>query len=67
MQEQLTGFDGIDMDFRGRSGDEVGCLNLQISVINEEHAYGVNKTGAQPKILTLGCQSLLVPLSGAIL
>ena len=67
MQEQVTGFDGIDMDFRGRSGDEVGCFNLQIAVINEEYPYGVNKPGAQLKILSLGCQTLLVPLAGAIL
>ena len=67
MQEHVSDFDGIDVYFRGGSGDKVWCFNLQIAVINEEHPYGVNKPGAQPEILTLGCQSLPVPLAGAIL
>jgi len=67
MQKHVTDFDGVNVDFRGRSGDKVWCFNLQIAVINKKTPYGMNKPGTQPEILTLGCQSLLVPFAGAIL
>jgi len=67
MQKHVTHFDGINVDFRGRCRDKVGCFNLQIAVINKKTPYDMNKPGALPKIFTLGRQSLLGPFAGAIL
>ena len=41
--------EGINMDFRGGGGDQVGCLNLQITPFNEKTPDSLKRFCANPK------------------
>jgi hypothetical protein len=59
MHESIGRTDGVNMDFRGRGRDQVGCLDLQVSMIDKKGPYGLDNRGAQPQAGFLGSQSSL--------
>ena len=51
---------GINMDFRGGGGDQMGCLDLKIPPFNEKTSYGLDRLGTNPEGRLPGGQPVLL-------